>query len=273
MSSATVNIDEDRPSLLGGPARYRPETGWSPLRATLMTIFILAVSAIGGLAAFFVLAIVRDPSMAELAGPSDPPVWMMLLAQFVMQAVTVAMALWAATMFAGDRNAALSLSPVRGGGLTIAKAFVVLTIVSGAFTVIAWNFAYDDIIKDLSDLWPLMKGEFWWLMLLVAVIGAPLSEEILFRGFLQSALAKSQLGFWGAALLTNTAWTALHAGYTTTGLIDVFIAGLVFSWLLWRTGSLWVPIICHGLYNGLIFAVLSVVDLPDVPAGVPGLPA
>ena len=84
-----------------------------------------------------------------------------------------------------------------------------------------------------------------------------------FRGFLQSALAQTRLGFWGAALITNTAWTALHAGYTLTGLVDVFVAGLLFSWVLWRSGSLWVPIVCHAFYNGLIFAVLWVLPLPD----------
>ena len=39
----------------------------------------------------------------------------------------------------------------------------------------------------------------WVLALLVVGIGAPLSEELLFRGFLLSALARSRLGFAGAA--------------------------------------------------------------------------
>ncbi|MCH9806221.1 MAG: CPBP family intramembrane metalloprotease [Alphaproteobacteria bacterium] len=236
-----------------------------------MAVFIMAASFAVGIATVFAVSFISDPSMETMLGSDDPPMSLMLLAQLVMQVVTVVLVLWAARMFAGDRYASLSMVPLPGGGLTVLKSFVVLAIVSGVFTIYAWNFAYDDIIADVSELWPLMKGEYWWLMLLVAVVGAPLSEEILFRGYLQSALAKSQLGFWGAALLTNTAWTALHAGYTMTGLIDVFIAGLVFSWLLWRTGSLWVPIICHGLYNGVIFAVLSAVELP---AGAPvGLPA
>jgi membrane protease YdiL (CAAX protease family) len=38
--------------------------------------------------------------------------------------------------------------------------------------------------------------------------------------------------------------------------------GLFFSWLLWRTGSLWVAISCHALYNSLIVVVLRYVPLP-----------
>lgn len=271
MSSATVNIESGWQGLLRGDSLYRPYTGWPPLRACLMAVFILSVSFVVGMSAVFAVSAINDPSLAGLLGGDGPSVPLMLFAQLMMQAVTVVMVLWAAKMFAGDRLVALSLVPVPGGGATIVKAFVALAVISGLFTVYAWHFAYDDIITDISELWPLMKGEYWWLMFLVAVVGAPLSEEILFRGFLQSALAKSQLGFLGAALLTNTAWAALHAGYTVTGLIDVFIAGAVFTWLLWRTGSLWVPIICHGLYNGTIFTVLSVLEMPAKVTG--GLPA
>jgi len=38
----------------------------------------------------------------------------------------------------------------------------------------------------------------------------------------------------------------------------IFIMGLVFGYLLYRFGSIWVPIICHGVWNGayalLVFA-------------------
>jgi len=96
---------------------------------------------------------------------------------------------------------------------------------------------------------------------LALVVGAPVSEEILFRGFLLSALAQSRLGFFGAAMVTTLAWTILHAGYSGIGLIEVFLAGLLFSWLLWRTGSLWVPLVCHGIYNGVVTIAILVLPL------------
>ena len=30
----------------------------------------------------------------------------------------------------------------------------------------------------------------------------------------------------------------------------------LFSWALWRTGTLWVPIVFHALYNTVVFFVL-----------------
>ena len=67
-----------------------------------------------------------------------------------------------------------------------------------------------------ADLRPLVQlfGEQWLLALLVVGVGAPLSEELLFRGFLLSALARSRLGFAGGAVITTAWWTALHAGYS-----------------------------------------------------------
>lgn len=250
---------------------YRAETGWRPLSACLMTVVILLLGAAAGFATFLILGAVVAPHDIDTESADQFPEWLVLLAQLVMQIAAIVLVWWAAKLFNSNRYATLSLWPAPGGGATYAKSFLLLTAISGAFTIVAWIFARDDVLTDLGQLWPLMRGENWWLMFLVVVIGAPLSEELLFRGFLQSALAKSSLGFWGAALLTNTAWAALHAGYTLTGLLDVFIAGLVFSWLLWRTGSLRVPIVCHAIYNGLIFAALSVIEMPESASGLTAL--
>jgi hypothetical protein len=115
---------------------------------------------------------------------------------------------------------------------------------------------------DLRPFVGLVRSPQWPLAAAVVGIGAPLSEELLFRGFLLSALAQTRLGFRGAAVVSTLAWAALHAGYSALGLAEVFAIGLFFSWLLWRTGSLWVPIFCHALYNSLILLALRFVDLP-----------
>ncbi len=255
---------------VSNPPLYRPQTAWPPVRAAVMTLFIMVLAAAVGFATLIAAAFFIDPSLAILQRQGGEVDGIMLFSQLVMQAACVVLAFWAAGFYGNDRKRALALHPVPGGTGTYLKGFAFLFVVSGAFSIFAWNFARDDIVTDLRQLWPMLAGEYWWLLLIVAVIGAPLSEEIVFRGFLLSALAKSPFGFWGGAILSNSAWTGLHAGYTMTGLTDVFIAGLVFSWLLWRTGSLWVPIVCHGLYNGLVFAAISVVDLEQLAQGAGG---
>lgn len=264
MSTTTISL------LATGAPLYRARTGWPPAAAALMTFAILVLAAGLGFVSLLGGAAVIDPSLAILDEAESEISGLMLTSQLAMQCTCVVLALWVAGFYASNRSEVLALGPVPGGSITHLRSFLLLIVVSGAFSALAWHFARDDIIADLSQLWPLFESPYWWLLLILAVIGAPLSEEIVFRGFLQSALAQSPLGFWGAVLVTNTAWTALHAGYSWTGLLDVFVAGLVFSWLLWRTGSLWVPIICHGLYNGLIFAVLWAFDFSQfvpTPAG------
>jgi CAAX protease family protein len=90
-----------------------------------------------------------------------------------------------------------------------------------------------------------------------------LSEELLFRGFLLAALAGSAVGFWPGALIVTGLWTVLHAGYSPAGIVEVFLIGLYFSWLLWRTGSLRVAIFCHAFYNSLVVLALRYVPLPS----------
>lgn len=248
------------------PPRYLAETGWPPLMAVLAGALVVALSMATGFAVFVALTGLGGVDLGTISD-ATMPVGLALVSQFLMQIVTVLLVWWIAGWHGSRRTAALSFNGLPGGPMTIAKGFALLLVVSGLFTLIAVTIAPSDLRNDLQGIWPLMRGETWWLMALVAVIGAPLSEEILFRGFLQSALAKSALGFWGAGLITNTAWALMHVNYSLTGLADVFVAGLVFTYLLWRTGSLWVPIICHGLYNAIIFVVLWLAGGPDALFG------
>jgi len=92
-----------------------------------------------------------------------------------------------------------------------------------------------------------------WLFLLVfpsIAIGAPLAEEMIFRGQLFSALSRTWLGVSGTTVVTSAAWALLHASEPWLSIGLIFIMGLAFGWMLYRFGSIWVPIICHGVWNG-----------------------
>src|SRR5262249_10935184 len=119
-----------------------------------------------------------------------------------------------------------------------------------------------DMFVDLRPFVPFMTGQGWLFALLVIGVGAPLAEELLFRGFLMSSLASTRFGFLGASIISTALWAALHAGYSLAGVAEVFLIGLFFCWLLWRTGSLWVTIFCHAIYNSLIVVLLRYIPLP-----------
>jgi membrane protease YdiL (CAAX protease family) len=155
----------------------------------------------------------------------------------------------------------LALRVPVGAPLIYLKGVLLMAALQVAVSLVQYNLFQQDMYADLRPFARLF-GEQWVLALLVVGVGAPLSEELLFRGFLLSALAGSRAGFWGGAGITSGLWTALHAGYSTAGIVEVFLIGLFFSWLLWRTGSLRVAIFCHALYNSLIVLVLRHVPLP-----------
>lgn len=82
-------------------------------------------------------------------------------------------------------------------------------------------------------------------------IGAPLAEEVIFRGQLFSALSGTRLGVAGATFVTATVWSLLHVTEPWLSIALIFMMGLAFGWMMYRFGSLWVTIICHGVWNGL----------------------
>ena len=81
----------------------------------------------------------------------------------------------------------------------------------------------------------------------IAIVLGPLLEELLFRGFLQSALAQG-LGERGALVVTSAVFTALHG---VAGLPILFGLSLFLGWLQLRTRCLWVPWSAHALNNAV----------------------
>ena len=86
------------------------------------------------------------------------------------------------------------------------------------------------------------------------VVAAPLAEEFLFRGFVQAGLMNSRLRPLGAIVLTALAWGILHLQYDAYGIATVVGTGLLLGLIRWRTGSLWLCALLHGLANAIASA-------------------
>jgi membrane protease YdiL (CAAX protease family) len=157
-----------------------------------------------------------------------------------------------------------ALLPLRSGALRprgvlggLAGFVVLLAVVSGIIHAVDSTA----LAQDTEPFAGLMQSRSWWLMLIAAAIGAPLSEELLFRGLLFGGLEVTRLGSAGAALLSSLAWASLHLQYSLPAICAIILMGLYFCWLRQRTGSLVPGMICHGLYNGMI--VLALAFAPD----------
>lgn len=88
-----------------------------------------------------------------------------------------------------------------------------------------------------------------WLLVAAFCIAAPMSEEILARGFLYRGWSESRLGVVGAIILSSLAWTSLHLQYDWFFFGEVFCIGLLLGYLRYRSNSTWLTIVIHGLNN------------------------
>lgn len=228
--------------------RFRAESPWRPWLACVATIVVVAISLVLPVAAT-VLALgaeleTADPDVTAFS------VWGPLL---MSQALMAAGAVWLAGWFKGRRANVLSLAPPYPALIPVVVWFLMIGAVSLTYTVLVYLWRPEIVRADIASFTPLIRSSAWPAYALVIAVGAPLSEELLFRGFLQSALAKSWLGYIGASVVTTVSWTLLHIQYSIFGLAEIFVVGLFLCWVLWRTGSLWAAIIIHGLFNGIQF--------------------
>lgn len=105
-------------------------------------------------------------------------------------------------------------------------------------------------MKEMSE----KVTHFWWLAAAV-VIGAPLIEEFIFRGFIFAGFRESlnrydsRVSLVVTILLTNTVWTLIHGQYDIYGLVAVFSLGILLSVSLVISKSLWAPIWIHFINN------------------------
>jgi membrane protease YdiL (CAAX protease family) len=102
----------------------------------------------------------------------------------------------------------------------------------------------------------------FWLAFPAVAIGAPLAEELVFRGQLFAALAQSRAGFSGATLITSVLWSLLHLTEPWLAIGIIFMMGLTLGTLLIRFGSLWVTIVCHSVWNGF-YSLVILESLPQ----------
>jgi uncharacterized protein len=81
------------------------------------------------------------------------------------------------------------------------------------------------------------------------ILAAPISEEVIFRGFFFTGLRHSRLGVPGAIILPSLFWAALHLQYGMEEIGFIFLFGLLLGALRFKSNSLWPPMLVHALSN------------------------
>jgi membrane protease YdiL (CAAX protease family) len=102
--------------------------------------------------------------------------------------------------------------------------------------------------QPLLDFWLQSKDPLDRLtVILMAVVVAPVAEEILFRGFLYG-VARRYVGRIWALLAASLLFAAIHVHLPVLPALFVFAVALTIVYEV--TGSLWAAIAMHALFNG-----------------------
>ena len=89
------------------------------------------------------------------------------------------------------------------------------------------------------------------VLVVALLVAAPVVEEVFFRGFMYKGLAASKVGPAGAILITSLVWAAIHLQYDAYGMGLIFTAGILLGLVRWRTKSVLLPILLHGMINAV----------------------
>ena len=141
------------------------------------------------------------------------------------------------------------------------KKTVKLVLISLPATLIAlgaitWHWKYTleklDIpfeqTQALLQYADISKPEIFWLLILMAVIIIPVTEELVFRRAIFELIAKGA-GFNAAGFLTAGVFSAAHC--FLAGAPGLFLMGLILQWMYSKTRNLASCIALHSLCNAV----------------------
>lgn len=91
---------------------------------------------------------------------------------------------------------------------------------------------------------------------ILVIVGAAVSEEVFFRGFVYGGL-RSAMPIPAAAVISGILFGSLHlvSGDWAVA-IQLSLLGVLLALIYERTGSLWTPIVAHAINNTIAFIVL-----------------
>ncbi|WP_119392512.1 CPBP family intramembrane glutamic endopeptidase [Taklimakanibacter lacteus] len=233
---------------------YQPSNPTGPWRATGIFIVLVLVNQLV-LQGIFGAAIAAFGASDYLSFQEGRPRGA-LLSILPAGLLTACLAWFLARQRGADPKKVLALHvPALGliGWAAIIAGFLIT--MNFLINVLVWVFGLDltstgmveQMVMQMSDdpLYLLIAGGL--------IIGAPLAEELIFRGQIFAALSQTPIGIVGTSVLTSALWAAMHATTQPPPYVIglLFLMGLVLCWLLVRFGSLWVTIACHAAWNSV----------------------
>ena len=90
------------------------------------------------------------------------------------------------------------------------------------------------------------------LLSILAVVVAPMTEEVFYRGFVFVGLTR-RFGFRWGAVVSGGLFSLSHI--EPIALFPFLVLGILLAWVYYRTESLWTPVMVHFFNNSIAVAV------------------
>ena len=267
-----------------GPFGLR--AGWGMAIFFIACFLIIAVSSVAGLAATGHLKEIMNAQIQAKTHPGAPKPALhidftpaMTLVTDGLQFLGMAFVCWVFSRaerrnFASygiGRNRVRDFLPGAFWGLVMLSLLV--------FILHALHLLYFD--ARLVSGGTLVAYAIKWLL---AFLMVGFAEEYMLRGYMQFTLTRGVYGlaeriapqnpraaaFWIAAVIMSLLFGALHLGNKGENLLgigQVVLVGLVFSYALWRTGSLWWSIGFHMAWDWAQSFLYGVADSGNISVG------
>ncbi|MEL7150631.1 MAG: CPBP family intramembrane glutamic endopeptidase, partial [Pseudomonadota bacterium] len=217
-------------------------------------ITVLAVTVLWVLGFFLLLLPFTGGDPDAVFGSGDSP---MATVVFLLLIVGLGAGTWLAALLWHGRG----LSDLIGPGARTLRDFVLAALVTSAVAALAWGLTVP-FSEPLTPNLPFKEWLIWLPVALIAILLQTGSEELLFRGYLQSQLAARFRATWVWLLVPSVMFGALHflPGETLgPGLIYVAsttLFGVIAADLTARSGSIGAAWGLHFANNCLAILVI-----------------
>lgn len=119
--------------------------------------------------------------------------------------------------------------------------------------------AQEDALININSF-----SKYFFSMVIIGLLPA-IFEEVCFRGGIQNILMRWFKGPWVAIILTSIIFSAVHVSYY--GFFVRFALGVALGLVFYYSGSLWLSILFHFLYNGLQVTALYLATMQGNKSG------
>jgi uncharacterized protein len=240
------------------PDRVRGVATWRWWEVVLVTILAFFVGVLAVTPLFFVF----DLDGTEAV--EGPGLLISAVAEVVMAGVLI---LWVRARHPGwariigwPRSGARLRELAVGVGWGI--LLVIIVFMTTALLAPVLQALTGEAVEPPQQVSPDLQGWGAAMLVLLAVIVAPVVEEFVFRGLLFRSIA-DRYGFWIGAIVSAVPFGLTHSGVGSAAdvwflRITLMIVGVVLAWIHWRRRNLMANIVAHGTFNAIqVVLILS----------------